>query len=85
MQRNLFVVPSHLIETWTTEFRNFGIDFKLIDSDADLRRLRKFNLISYNKLKSRVGERIKIKVDRRTGKDIDKTITFAHALKEGSK
>ena len=81
-KRNLFVVPSHLIETWTTEFRNFGIDFKLIDSDADLRRLRKFNLISYNKLKSRVrGKRIKIKVDRRTGKDIDKTITFAHALK----
>lgn len=81
-RRNIFVVPSHLIETWTAEFRNFGIDFKLIDNEADLRRLRRFNLISYNKLKSRVkGKRVKIKVDRHTGKDIDKTITFSHALK----
>ncbi len=82
-KRNLFVVPSHLVETWKTEFRNFGIDYCLIESEVDIKRLKRFNLISYNRLKARIhGKKIKLKTDRRTGKQIDKTTTFAHVLKK---
>ncbi len=50
-RHNLIVVEARLKESFINEFKKFKIiDYKVLEDEKDLRNLKKFNIISYNKL-----------------------------------
>lgn len=50
-RHNLIIVEPKLVEEFIKEFRELGItDYQVIESERDLKHLKKFNLIAYNKL-----------------------------------
>lgn len=81
-KRSLFIVPSHLKDTWLEEFRNFSIDVHVIGKPSDVFKLKKFNLITYNRLKSRYdNKKSRAKIDNASGKAYHKYQTYADILK----
>jgi SNF2 family DNA or RNA helicase len=50
-RHNLIVVEARLKDSFINEFKTLKItDYKVIEDEGDLRNLKKFNIISYNKL-----------------------------------
>lgn len=70
-KHTLIIVPSHLLKEWSNEFSNLKEDFHVINCEKDVKRLKKFNLVSYNTLK---------KDYKRVG--CDKQLIFADKLKK---
>ena len=59
-QHNLIVVEARLMESFIKEFKTLKItDYKVIDNEKDLKNLKKFNIISYNKLWRPLNDRTK--------------------------
>ncbi len=59
-KHNLIVVEARLKKDFINEFRTLKItDYKIIDDEKDLKNLKKFNIMSYNKLWRPLNDRTK--------------------------
>lgn len=81
-QSNLYIVPPHLKDTWLKEFKNFGIKPHIINNKKDLKKLSRFNLITYNALKKKVDPKeTRWRSDNKSSRLFDDAKTFADILK----